>query len=78
MSVTSPTLKVPVLLDVLVDELPPLVELVLLLVLLLLLLPQAATTMARAIASAMRPIGLILLPDTESPFIRTEAATLAL
>lgn len=84
MSVTRPTLKPDPL-----DDVPPLAAVVvlldaavllaalgLLLLLLLLLLPHAASPRAStAAASAPRPNGLIL-PDTTSPFLKSEGATI--
>jgi len=75
MSVTRPTLKLPL------DELDELEEALLLelleLVLDLLLLPHAASASADT-TSSVRPKGLNVLPVTGSPFIRTEGATLVL
>jgi hypothetical protein len=86
MSVTKPTLKPDPL-----DDVPPLAAVVvlldaavllaalglLLLLLLLLLLPHAASPRASTTtASAPRPDGLIL-PDTTSPFLKSEGATIA-
>jgi hypothetical protein len=84
MSVTKPTLKPELLDDAPPDELVvlpdaagalPLLELVLLLLLLLLLPHAASPSASTAVARASRPEGLIL-PDTRSPFRKTECATI--
>jgi hypothetical protein len=82
MSVTNPTLNFEPLDELavvllLAAALPPPLELLALL-LLLLLLPHAASPRASAaMTKATEPIALIL-PDTTSPFHKTECATIAL
>ena len=69
----APPDELVVLLDVAAAAPPEL--LVLLLLLLLLLLPHAASPRATAMTRAARVVRLIL-PDTESPFVMTECATI--
>jgi hypothetical protein len=82
MSVTKPTLKPELLVDAPPDELVVLLDAaalappeLLVLLLLLLLLPHAASPRATAMTRAARVVRLIL-PDTESPFVMTECATI--